>query len=107
VIATAGAAGVAIYAACCVWSSKAALTINPAPPAISSITPSSVTAGGAGFILTLESGCRSRKLRVQSYPSSKNTELGTRLEFSRFLHSKCCIGLAIPLCGYTIAENHE
>src|ERR1035437_44690 len=33
--------------------------------------------------------------------------LGTRLEFSRFLHSKCCIDLAIPLCGYTIAANHE
>jgi hypothetical protein len=26
-------------------------TINPAPPAITSITPSSVTAGGAGFML--------------------------------------------------------
>jgi hypothetical protein len=50
VIATAKTASVAIYAACCGWSSTAALTINPAPPAISSITPSSVTAGGAGFM---------------------------------------------------------
>jgi hypothetical protein len=51
VIATPGTTGVAIYAACCGWSFVAALTINPAPPAITSITPSSVTAGGAGFML--------------------------------------------------------
>jgi hypothetical protein len=51
VIATAGTAGVAIYATCCGQSSTAALTINAAPPAIFSITPSSVTAGGAGFML--------------------------------------------------------
>jgi hypothetical protein len=51
VIATAGAAGVAIYAACCGQSSSVPFTINPAPPAITSITPSSVTGGGAGFAL--------------------------------------------------------
>jgi hypothetical protein len=29
------------------------LTINPAPPAITSLSPSSITAGGAGFMLTI------------------------------------------------------
>jgi hypothetical protein len=35
------------------WSNGVYLTINPAPPAITSLSPSSITAGGAGFMLTI------------------------------------------------------
>jgi hypothetical protein len=53
-IATAGTA----YVQACVpggpgYSNSAIITINPAPPAISSLSPSSVTAGGAGFMLSI------------------------------------------------------
>jgi hypothetical protein len=53
-IATAGTASVQVYGNGGLgYSNSAIITINPAPPAISSLSPSSVTAGGAGFMLTL------------------------------------------------------
>jgi len=51
-IATAGVGSVTVKTSVGT-SLAAAFTINPAPPAITSLTPSSVTAGGAGFMLTI------------------------------------------------------
>jgi len=45
-IATAGAAGVVIYAPGIGWSNTSYFTINPAPPSIISLGPASATAGG-------------------------------------------------------------
>ena len=53
-IATAGAAGVVIYAPGIGWSNTSYFTINPAPPSITSLGPASATAGGAGFMLTIQ-----------------------------------------------------
>ncbi len=52
-IATAGTASVQVYVSGQGWSNSTNITINPATPAISSLSPSSVTAGGAGFMLTI------------------------------------------------------
>jgi hypothetical protein len=53
-IASAGSIGVAIYISGIGWSPSATLTINPAPPAITSLTPVTLTAGGAGFMMTIK-----------------------------------------------------
>jgi hypothetical protein len=53
-IATAGTAGVQVYVSGGPgYSNSASITINPAPPTLTSLSPSSVTAGGAGFMLTM------------------------------------------------------
>ena len=52
-IATAGTAGVQVYGSGQGWSNSTSITINPAAPVITSLSPSSVTAGGAGFMLTI------------------------------------------------------
>jgi hypothetical protein len=53
-IATAGTAYVQVYVSGGPgYSNSAIITINPAPPTISSLSPSSGTAGGAGFMLTI------------------------------------------------------
>jgi hypothetical protein len=52
-IATSGVTDIVVYTPHVGFSSAAFFTINPAPPAITSLTPSSVTAGGAGFMLTI------------------------------------------------------
>jgi hypothetical protein len=52
-IATAGTASVIVYNSGIGTSSAATFTINPAPPAITSLSPSSVTAGSAGFMMTV------------------------------------------------------
>jgi hypothetical protein len=36
------------------WSNSLFFTVNPAPPTITSLSPSSATAGGAGFMLTVK-----------------------------------------------------
>ncbi len=45
--------GVRVYGAGFGWSMPVAYTINPAPPTITSLSPASVTANGAGFELTI------------------------------------------------------
>jgi hypothetical protein len=52
-IATAGETDVVVYTPYVGFSSAVLYTINPAPPAITSLTPSSVTAGGAGFMMNI------------------------------------------------------
>jgi len=53
-IATAGTATVMAYTPSGGgWSTAVTLAINPAPPTISSLSPASATAGGAGFMLTI------------------------------------------------------
>ncbi|HME58312.1 MAG TPA: IPT/TIG domain-containing protein [Terracidiphilus sp.] len=52
-IATAGEVSVSVYESGGGWSTVAFFTVTPAPPAITSITPAAVTAGGAGFMLTV------------------------------------------------------
>jgi hypothetical protein len=52
-IATAGTASVQVYMSGPGWSNSAIITINPAPPILTSMSPTSVTAGGAGFMLTI------------------------------------------------------
>jgi hypothetical protein len=52
-IATAGLTGVIIYEPGVGFSPSAPFAINPAPPAITSLSPASATAGGAGFMLTV------------------------------------------------------
>jgi hypothetical protein len=53
-IATAGEVSVSVYESGGGWSTAAFLTVTPAPPAITSLTPAAVTAGGAGFMLTVK-----------------------------------------------------
>jgi hypothetical protein len=52
-IATAGVDNIVVYSPGAGFSQSATFTINPAPPAITSLSPNSVTAGGAGFMLTI------------------------------------------------------
>lgn len=52
-IATAVQTGVVIYYPGVGWSRSAPFTVTPAPPAITSMSPASATAGGAGFMLTV------------------------------------------------------
>jgi hypothetical protein len=54
-IATAGSASIAVFSSPYGgWSASAVIAINPALPTITSLTPASVTAGGAGFMLTIK-----------------------------------------------------
>jgi hypothetical protein len=52
-IATAGVANLVIYTPGAGFSQPTLFTVNPAPPAITSLSPNSVTAGGAAFMLTI------------------------------------------------------
>jgi hypothetical protein len=52
-MATARTVGVLVYLSGPGWSNSASVIINPAPPKLTSLSPSSVTAGGAGFMLTM------------------------------------------------------
>ncbi|MGA3161392.1 MAG: hypothetical protein ABSC77_09260 [Terracidiphilus sp.] len=53
-IASAGSASIKVYTPGGYgWTPSVTFTINPAPPAITSLSPSSVSAGGAGFMLTI------------------------------------------------------
>jgi hypothetical protein len=52
-IATAGVVSVIVYLPGVGDSVSLPFTINPAPPTLTSLSPSSVTAGGAGFMLTI------------------------------------------------------
>jgi hypothetical protein len=52
-IAVAGQTDVFIYNPHVGFSNTAFFTVNPSPPAITSLTPSLVNAGGAGFMLTI------------------------------------------------------
>jgi hypothetical protein len=52
-IATAGITDIVVYTPYVGFSTAVLYTVNPAPPAITSLTPSSVTAGGAGFMMTV------------------------------------------------------
>ena len=52
-IATAGVTSVVVYLPGTGYSVSLPFTINPAPPTLTSLSPSSVTAGGAGFMLTM------------------------------------------------------
>lgn len=53
-LATAGTVGVRVYTSGgSGWSQTSFFTINPAPPAITSLSPASATAGSAGFMLTI------------------------------------------------------
>jgi hypothetical protein len=53
-IASAGSIGFQVYIYGVGWSTSTAFTVNPAPPAITSLTPASLTAGGAGFMMTIK-----------------------------------------------------
>jgi hypothetical protein len=53
-IASAGPIGVIVYVPGIGLSSSAHFTINPAPPVIASLSPATVSAGGAGFMLTIK-----------------------------------------------------
>jgi hypothetical protein len=53
-IASAGVADIVVYNPGIGDSQIAFFTINPAPPAITSLNPNSVTAGGAGFMMTVK-----------------------------------------------------
>jgi hypothetical protein len=52
-IAVAGTPGVLVYVPGTGVSPSVFFTVTPSPPAISSLSPSAVTAGGAGFMLTI------------------------------------------------------
>ncbi len=52
-IASAGQAGVSVYTPGSNWSRAVYFTVTPAPPAIASLSPTSVTAGIPGFTLTI------------------------------------------------------
>jgi hypothetical protein len=52
-IATAGITDIVVYTPYVGFSSAVLYTVNPSPPAINSLTPSSVTAGGAGFMMNI------------------------------------------------------
>jgi hypothetical protein len=53
-IATASSTSVVLYEPGIGYSNAGFFTINPAPPTIASLGPSSATAGGAGFMLTIK-----------------------------------------------------
>jgi hypothetical protein len=53
-IASAGLTGVLVYIPGIGVSASAPFTVNPAPPSITSLNPATVTAGGAGFMLTIQ-----------------------------------------------------
>ncbi len=53
-VATAGTAGVMVYSPSGGISASLPFTINPAPPVITSLSPNSASAGGAGFMLTIK-----------------------------------------------------
>jgi hypothetical protein len=54
-LASAGSASIIVYTPGGIgFTPVVHFTINPAPPAITSLTPSSVSAGGAGFMLTIK-----------------------------------------------------
>jgi hypothetical protein len=52
-MAVAGESSIIVYSPGSGWSAAAFFTINPAPPTITSVTPASVTAGGAGGTMTV------------------------------------------------------
>jgi hypothetical protein len=52
-VAAAGIVGVLVYIPGAGYSASLPFTINPAPPVITSISPTSATAGGAGFMLSI------------------------------------------------------
>jgi hypothetical protein len=52
-IATAGTASIQVYTGNGGWSSAVSFAITSAPPTIASLSPSSITAGSAGFMLTI------------------------------------------------------
>jgi len=53
-IASAGSYGFQIYIGGIGWSPSATFTVNPAPPAITSLSPATLNAGGAGFMMTIK-----------------------------------------------------
>ena len=52
-MAVAGESSIIVYSPGSGWSATAFFTINPAPPTITSLTPASFTAGGAGGTMTV------------------------------------------------------
>jgi hypothetical protein len=53
-IASAGSFGLEIYIPGVGWSPSATFTVNPAPPTITSLNPATLSAGGAGFMMTIK-----------------------------------------------------